>query len=173
MLFEHVSDRGFRSKYRDSGGFCPVHAKNLDAFRDGLAVAILGGDILSDILPSLKNLKKMTKTKAHCPACEETERIEREFLTFTAESSDEHFTSFFTASDGLCVPHYRLILSLVKKIPPWLKNFQESKFESLLARTKDFIEFSAWGRQDDFAKLSGKDKVVWKEIALVLRGNKD
>ncbi len=58
MLFEHVSDRGFRAKYRAAGGFCPVHAKNLDSYRDGLAVAILGYDILSDSLPSLKKTKR-------------------------------------------------------------------------------------------------------------------
>ena len=53
MLFEHVSDRGFRAQYRESGGFCPDHAKSLDAYRDGLAVAILGVDVLKDALPAL------------------------------------------------------------------------------------------------------------------------
>ncbi len=172
MLFEHVSDRGFRSKYREAGGFCPVHAKNLDSFRDGLAVAILAGDILADMLVGIKK-QKAVKPKALCPACEETSRIEREFLGFVSETSDEHFVAFFTASDGLCVPHYQLMLFHSKKIPVWIKTFQEAKFESLLARTKNFIEFSAWGRQDDFDRLSPKDRIVWKEIALVLRGNKD
>ncbi len=172
MLFEHVSDRGFRSKYRAAGGFCPTHAKNLDSYRDGLAVAILGYDILSDSLPSLKKTK-IVKSKEPCPACAETERIEREFLGFVAGSADDHFVSFFTASDGLCLPHYRLMVSLVKKLPPWLVSFHESKFTRLLERTKNFIEFSAWGRQDDFSALSERDKIVWKEIALVLRGNKD
>ena len=53
MLFEHVSDRGFRAKYRASGGFCDRHAANLESFRDGLAVAILGVDVLTTILPEL------------------------------------------------------------------------------------------------------------------------
>lgn len=172
MLFEHVSDRGFRSKYRASGGFCPVHAKHLDSFRDGLAVAILGGDILSDVLPSLKT-QKIIKPKSRCPACSETDRIEEEFLGFMAESSDTAFISFFTASDGLCVPHYRTMLTLFKKIPMWFSSFQEKKFETLLERTKNFIECSAWGRQEDFDKLSASDKIVWKEIAFALRGNKD
>lgn len=171
MLFEHVSDRGFRSRYRDSDGFCPVHAKNLESFRDGLAVAILGADILSNILPGIKK-RKVTRKKGRCPACEETERIERDFLGFVAESSEAEFTAFFTVSEGLCVPHYRLMIACVKKIPSWLSSFQEAKFDRLLARTKDFIEFSAWGRQTDFAKLSAADKVVWKELALVMRGNK-
>ena len=35
-------DRGFRARYREAGGFCARHAKSLDSYRDGLAVAILG-----------------------------------------------------------------------------------------------------------------------------------
>ncbi len=169
MLFEHVSDRGFRAKYRNAGGFCSAHSKNLDSFRDGLAVAILCCDILSNELPEFKK-KKTPAYKELCPACAETERIEREFLGFIAENADDHFISFFTASDGLCVPHYRKMLRYAKRIPPWIKEFQEEKFETLLERTRNMIEFSAWGRQEDYAKLSEKDKIVWKEIARTLRG---
>ncbi len=65
------------------------------------------------------------------------------------------------------------MVTLVKKPPPWIVSFHETKFTRLLERTRNFIEFSAWGRQDDFAGLPERDKTVWKEIALVLRGNKD
>ncbi|ULQ59594.1 DUF6062 family protein [Brucepastera parasyntrophica] len=93
MLFEHVSDRGFRAKYRNAGGFCAAHSKSLDSFRDGLAVAILSYDILSHALPLLEK-KQVPKYKGTCPACEETARIEREFLSFIAEDADAHFISF-------------------------------------------------------------------------------
>jgi len=170
MLFEHVSDRGFRSKFRDAGGFCSFHARNLDTFRDGLAVAILGADILSDALPELSK-GKAKKYKAQCPACAETDRVENEFLGFIAGTDDPRFSTFFTSSEGLCVPHYRMLLSISKRVPSWLEKFQLSKFEALLERSKNFIEYSAWGRQADFAGLSDKDKVVWKELALALRGS--
>lgn len=172
MLFEHVSDRGFRAQYRESGGFCPDHAKSLDSYRDGLAVAILGVDVLTDALPALKRRKSQVP-KGKCPACAETERVEREFLGFIASTVDDDFASFFTASGGLCLPHYRALLSSVKKAPDWLVSFQEAKFERLLERAGNFIEFSAWGRQADFAQLSDADKVVWKELALALRGRAD
>lgn len=169
MLFEHVSDRGFRAKFREAGGFCSFHARNLDTFRDGLAVAILGSDILSDALPEFSR-RKARKYKAPCPACAETERVESEFLGFIAGTEDPRFASFFTASEGLCVPHYAKLLSLSKRIPSWLEKFQLAKFDALLARSRRFIECSAWGRQDDFSALPEKDKVVWKELALALRG---
>jgi len=172
MLFEHVSDRGFRAQYREAGGFCPTHAKNLDSYRDGLAVAILGVDILTDALPALRK-RKATKPAGACPACAETERVNREFLGFLAGTSDEDFTRFFTASAGLCLPHYRKLLSTVKKVPDWLVRFQEEKFDLLLKRASAFVEFSAWGRQKDFNGLSDADKVVWKELALALRGSSD
>ena len=172
MLFEHVSDRGFRAQYREAGGFCPTHAKNLDSYRDGLAVAILGVDILTDALPALRK-RKATKPAGACPACAETERVNREFLGFLAGTTDEDFTRFFTASAGLCLPHYRKLLSIVKKVPDWLVRFQEEKFDLLLKRASAFVEFSAWGRQKDFDALSDADKVVWKELALALRGSSD
>jgi len=172
MLFEHVSDRGFRARYRSSDGFCPNHARNLESYRDGLAVAILGVDILGNIMPDLKKHKKR-KPAGICPACEETARIEREFLGFIAEMQDPSFTEFFTASGGLCVPHFRTLFSQVRKVPAWLDEFQTKKFESLLERSRTFVECSAWGRQDDFAALPEGDKVVWKEIAAVLRGSRD
>ncbi|HKL85331.1 MAG TPA: hypothetical protein VJ861_03250, partial [Treponemataceae bacterium] len=172
MLFEHVSDRGFRAKYREAGGFCSMHAKNLESYRDGLAVAILGVDILTDKLVPIKK-RKISKPKALCPACTETERIEREFLGFIAECFETSFTSIFTASDGLCLPHYSRMIQDVRKIPAWIETFQIQKFQNLLTRSKDFIEFSAWGRQSDFDRLSAADKIVWKELARTLRGNAD
>lgn len=170
MLFEHVSDRGFRAIYREAGGFCPSHARHLDSFRDGLAVAILGVDILSDILPVLKK-QKIRKYKGVCPACAETKRMEHQFLGFIAETNDPSFTSFFTASDGLCMPHYRKMVSIVRRLPGWLEEFQLSHFDSLLERSRAFVEYSAWGRQEDFKQLSDRDKIIWKELAKTLRGN--
>ncbi len=172
MLFEHVSDRGFRARYRASGGFCTAHAKNLESFRDGLAVAILGEDVLSSILPDVKR-RRFPKVKAPCPACEASWGIEREFLGYLAERTEGEFIAFFTASEGLCVPHYRSMTSRFRRIPKWLSTFHEDKFDALLERTRRFVECSAWGRQADFALLSDRDKVVWKEIARTLRGSGD
>ncbi len=172
MLFEHVSDRGFRARYREAGGFCARHAKSLDSYRDGLAVAILGVDVLTDALPAIRKGKRVSP-KGQCPACAETDRVEREFLGFIAGAEDADFTRFFTASEGLCLPHYRLLLATVRRVPAWLADFQVAKFERLLARAGNFVEFSAWGRQADFERLSPADKVVWKELALALRGTAD
>ena len=169
MLFEHVSDRGFRAKYRQAGGFCSRHAANLESFRDGLAVAILGVDILSTILPELIK-KRAPHFKGGCPACAESARVESEFLGYLGERNEEEFISLFTASDGLCVPHYRMLVRMSRKLPRWLTDFQQNKFETLLERSKRFVEYSAWGRQEDFASLDEKDRLVWKELAKTLRG---
>jgi len=40
----------------------------------------------------------------------------------------------------------------------------------LLARTSAFIQYSACGRQEEFKALSENHKVVWKELAITLRG---
>jgi hypothetical protein len=174
LLFEHVSNRGFRADFRAAGGFCNFHARNLESFRDGLAVAILDRDILEDELAAFKARKKR-KIKGICPVCEERDRIEKEYLSFLLEADGEspeerELREAFTASPGLCVPHYGKLLQSGGRVPPWLREFHESRFEALLLRTNRFIELSAYGRQDEFAALSPEDKVVWKELAVTLRG---
>jgi hypothetical protein len=187
MLFEHVSDRGFRAKFRAAGGFCNFHARNLESFRDGLAVAILGRDIMEDALDTFKSHKtaglKKRKPKGQCPVCEERDRIENEYLTFLLETTgdsgeEQELREAFTASGGLCVPHYEKLLQIGARtsgriggpVPLWLREFHENRFEALLRRTGRFIELSAYGRQDEFAALSPEDQVVWQELAKTLRG---
>jgi hypothetical protein len=92
MLFEHVSDRGFRAAYRASLGFCREHARDLESFRDGLAVAILGSDALCEYLSFLER-GKSARARGRCPACAETERVEREFLSFILSTSDPEFVA--------------------------------------------------------------------------------
>jgi hypothetical protein len=40
-----------------------------------------------------------------------------------------------------------------------------------MTRLEKFIELSAYGRQKEFAELSEKDQVVWKEAAACLNEN--
>jgi len=179
LLFEHVSDRGFRALHRAAGGFCPFHSRNLVSFRDGLAVAILGRDILEDRITSFEK-KKIWQPKGRCPICLERERIEEEYLSFLAScggdsAEEKELCAAIMASEGLCAPHYSGLLFTPKgrprTVPKWIREFHESKFKDLLGRVSQFIEFSAYGRQDEFAALSEKDQVVWKEAAAALRGS--
>jgi hypothetical protein len=177
MLFEHVSDRSFRKAHRLAGGFCEHHSRNLVSFRDGLAVAIMGRDILEDRITSFKT-RKPWKPKERCPICVERDRIEVEYLGFIAQagggSSDERDLQWaFIASEGLCAPHYGKLLERYKKIPRWIIAFHEHKFEKLIKRVNQFIELSAYGRQEEFRGLSEKDQLVWKELAVELRGTAD
>jgi len=175
-LFEHITNRGFRALYRAAGGFCSFHSRHLVSFRDGLAVAILGRDILEDRIASFEK-KSFWRPKGRCPVCVEKEKIEQEYLDFLSNSGgnsieESELRDFFTASDGLCAPHYAGLLFLPtgrkRTVPPWIRNFQEQKFKKLKTRLELFIELSAYGRQSEFAELSEKDQVVWKEAASCL-----
>jgi hypothetical protein len=175
MLFEHVSDRSFRKAHRAAGGFCGFHSRNLVAFRDGLAVAIMGRDILEERINSFKK-RLPWRPKERCPICVEQDRIEHEYLGFLAQSSGEsdderELREVFTASQGLCAPHYGRLLESFKRVPSWLVDFHEKKFDLLLKRVDAFIELSAYGRQDEFRRLSEQDQIVWKELAADLRGS--
>jgi hypothetical protein len=176
MLFEHVSDRSFRKSYRRAGGFCDYHSRRLAAFRDGLAVAILGRDILEDRIASFEK-RKAWRPKERCPVCAEQDRIENEYLGFLAgcggEGADEReLRDAFSASEGFCAPHYGKLLASFRKIPRWITEFHGKKFAELKERVDAFIGLSAWGRQEEFRGLSERDQLVWKELALVLRGRR-
>ena len=193
LLFEHVSDVPFRRLHRAAGGFCSFHSRNLISFRDGLAVAILSKDLLLDRIASFET-KKPLSFKSRCPICIERDRIEDEYLGFLAKSHGDteevqELRRIFTASDGLCAPHYSALLfnhgkksnpteglkmkSKARTIPKWLMDFHDSRYKDLLTRINNFIELSAYGRQGEFAALSEKDQLVWKEAAAALRGSAD
>jgi hypothetical protein len=181
MLFEHVSDRGFRKTHRAAGGFCDAHSQKLLSFRDGLAVAILGRDILEDRLVFFQK-RKPWRPREQCPVCAERDRIEGEYLGFLAQCEtrgvqpggegghEKELEEVFTRSEGLCAPHYGKLLETHKQLPPWLIAFHEKKFTELLKRVNTFIEFSAYGRQEEFRRLSEADQLVWKELAVNLSG---
>jgi hypothetical protein len=180
-LFEHIANRGFRALYRAAGGFCSFHSRALVSFRDGLAVAILSRDILEDRIKSFDSKSKWNP-KERCPVCIERDKIENEYLDFLRSSGgdsleERELREFFTASDGLCAPHYHDLLfknkGWGKGVPSWLKKFQEQKFKELKTRLDKFIEFSAYGREKEFAALSEKDQLVWKEAAACLNENID
>ena len=178
MLFEHISDRPFRARHREAGGFCSEHSRFLDTFRDGLAVAILSRDILEDRIAAFEKNRLWTP-RGYCPVCEERDCIEEEYLSFLAEAGGDNkeeveLRTLFIASDGLCAPHYSGLLfgpkGKSRRPPSWLKEFHEKKFRDLKARVDQFIELSAYGRQEEFGRLSEEDKLVWKEAAQALRG---
>jgi hypothetical protein len=171
LLFEHISDRKFRAEYRASGGFCREHSHALLNFRDGLAVDILGMGTLEDYITDFKK-HKIRKYKGTCPGCSQKEQIEKDFISYLTDKHEknmsEELETFFTRSDGLCVKHYAKLVTQSRNIPEWLEKFQLEKFTLLLERAQKFYQFSAWGRQKDFATLSEADKVVWKELAKTL-----
>ncbi|MCL2179507.1 MAG: DUF6062 family protein [Treponema sp.] len=179
LLFEHITNRGFRALYRAAGGFCSFHSKNLVSYRDGLAVAILARDILEDRIKGFER-RQPWRPKGRCPVCVQRDMIEQEYLDFISNAGgnsveEQELRSFFISSDGLCAPHYSGMLFTPKgakrNVPVWLKNFQEHKFNELKKRLDQFIELSAYGRQKEFAELSEKDQLVWKEAASCLSEN--
>jgi hypothetical protein len=179
MLFEHIANREFRALHRAAGGFCPYHSRNLVSFRDGLAVAILSHDILVDRICAFLRRRKWAP-RGKCPICIEKNKIEEEYLSFLSSSrgaseEERELRDIFTASAGLCAPHYSALLFSPKGwpriLPGWLKQFHEKKFGSLLERVEAFIEFSAYGREEEFNALSREDQLVWKEAAASLRGD--
>jgi hypothetical protein len=178
-LFEHITNRGFRALYRAAGGFCSYHSRSLVSYRDGLAVAILSRDILEDRIASFEK-KRPWKPEGRCPVCIESEKFEDEYLEFlcgaVGDSEEEReLREFITSSDGLCATHYHDLLFTRKgrkrTVPEWIRTFQEARFKELKARLDQFIRLSSYDWDKEFAALSEKDQLVWKEAAVCLNEN--
>jgi hypothetical protein len=140
-------------------------------------VAILGRDVLEERIISFRDHKPW-KRKERCPICVERDRIDVEYLGFLAgsggESKEEQdLRRIFTKSEGLCAPHYGKLLEGWKKIPAWITQFHDHKFAELKRRIDQFIDLSAYGRQEEFRSLEERDRLVWKELAQALRGSAD
>lgn len=170
LLFEYISDRPFRAAFRSAGGFCAEHAEKLASYRDGLAVAILYEGVLEDRLGELSRGRK-EKAAGACPVCLERERYEREYLGYLAEAQrGGELAQAFCAGWGLCLPHYRKLVDWqARRVPAWLREFQEGRYRELGKRARVFIECSAYGRQKDFEALSRQDQLVWKDLVETLR----
>ena len=143
-------------------------------------MAILGRDILEERIRAFEKLQPWAP-KGRCPVCEEKDRIEEEYLSFLAGAGGnskeaEELRQIICAGNGLCAPHYAGLLFTPKgkkrQPPAWLREFHETKFRELLARVNQFIELSAYGRQEEFSRLAERDQLVWKELAEQLRGNR-
>mgnify|MGYP001485357594 CR=1 FL=1 len=126
ILYDKISDHGFRDALVKSRGFCPKHAWRLQAEGNPLAHTLiyvhfleellLAGDFLPEtddepavsIAPrDMKAVLKTLKAEAACPLCVYQEELEeryiRSLLNFLQDSG---FSAKYAASSGVCRPHF-------------------------------------------------------------------
>jgi len=107
LLYENVTDAGFRKEWRASKGFCHRHAWMLADSQDALGIAILYQDLIGTCGPELL----AGKIAANCPVCEaENRAFDNHMGTLLQYADDDELRRAIESSEGLCVPHLRLVM---------------------------------------------------------------
>ncbi len=122
LLYERTNDYYFRSEVKDSLGFCPLHAWQLQKLGDCLSSTIIYRDLISSVADKIKAAKNKKgflarflkiegkrdyrKAKATCPVCRITKEIEKNYISVFVNSLYEpEFYYAYQKSFGLCLPH--------------------------------------------------------------------
>lgn len=203
QFYESVNEPAWRDRLRASLGFCHEHAwlavdKRLG---DALGFALIYRDVINGILTRLEDgvpyrvsrrsrfvlrripeqvrnivervLYALTPQK-HCPACQHRDEITHITLSaLVKELEVPAMADALQGSDGLCLPHLRLALELVKNVPACerLLAIHREKLESLKAELTEYI------RKNDYQFMAegfGKEGDAWlRAVGLIVAGRNE
>lgn len=182
VLYESVNDPVVRSSLRRSKGYCSEHARMLASFGDGLGVAMLYDDVLSDFVTVLnsmlaallprgrRGLREWTDHSA-CPACAvQQEARARYGACLAAAANDPDLRSALETSSGVCVPHLLFLLAHARDpaAREYLTRLHEKKYRALSNELKEFC------RKHDYCRRSegfGKESDAWRRVIRVMGGS--
>ncbi|GAB4476129.1 MAG: hypothetical protein Kow00124_17890 [Anaerolineae bacterium] len=140
LLYEYVNDIDTQAAFRAARGLCSEHAAQAAALRGYvLGVAILyrasvdealhilaaartkgaGEGVLARLLRRDAQpgpaLAAALEPSGECPACVFMAEVEDRFAGILAERlDDDRLLAAYRSSDGLCLPHFRLVLGMVR-----------------------------------------------------------
>ena len=165
-FYESVNSVAWRDELRQSFGFCHEHtwlAVN-GRLGDALGFSIISRDLVNSILKQLNEESSSSPTSGRrssmlkqilyaltprkpCPVCEHRDETTRRVLSVLVEELDQpNMTEALEASDGLCLPHLRVVLEHVKDIADCetLITIHREKLENLRAELDEFIRKSEY-----------------------------
>lgn len=176
ILYEYVTDSDTIYGFRGSRGFCNEHGWQLMNYIGGkLGAALLYQGALDEILKILgsdegknkffgrKSLAEKLAPQNDCLICQAQNRTEKTYLEiFAGYLADEKFQAAFRASDGLCLPHFRLALAQPKIDSALLTTIQRALWVKSYGDVEEFVLHSAF--------LDDKEK--WMRVVRQLCGEK-
>jgi hypothetical protein len=175
LLYENITDIGFRSKFRKQNGFCNFHSYKFFKYNDSLAILLTYKDLLVQKINEYnkKNLIIKTKKNKHkeCLICDLAKDIEQRYiLEIIDHLNDIEFKNKFIKSEGLCIQHFEFVLSKLKKIPKWFFDFQISKYKTLMDQINKSLEASNFSKSKNRPVLSIEEAGAWKKIIKIISG---
>ncbi|WP_297507437.1 DUF6062 family protein [Thermococcus sp.] len=142
ILYEHVTDPGVRTKFRESLGLCTRHAwKTLEVALGNpllgpLGVSIIYEDVLDVYLRGEREEKE-------CFLCELVREKEKTLVEALADRLEELLPEYSSSPAILCRRHYEMLVEKLKNRPELLKKLEEVQMEKLREldnRLKAFID---------------------------------
>ena len=165
-FYESVNSVAWRDELRQSFGFCHEHtwlAVN-GRLGDALGFSIISRDLVNSILKQLNEEGSSSSTsgrrmsvlkqilyaltpRKRCPVCEHRDETTRRVLSVLVEELGQpNMTDALEASDGLCLPHLRVVFEDVKDSSDCetLLTIHREKLENLRAELDEFIRKSEY-----------------------------
>jgi hypothetical protein len=120
----------------------------------------------------IESIRQIISPRKRCPACEHREEAIYTILSALLEElKKSEMTDALHASDGLCLPHWRLAMEQVKDISVHEKllNLQREKLESLRIELAEFIRKSDYQLID---KGFGAEGDAWLRVLGLVTGRR-
>ncbi|MDV3103598.1 DUF6062 family protein [Thermococcus waiotapuensis] len=142
ILYEHVTDPGVRTKFRESLGLCTRHAwKTLEVALKNPLLGPLGVSIIYE--DALDVYLRGKREEGECFLCELVREKEKILIEALAERLDELLPEYGSSQAILCRRHYAMLAEKIKDKPELLKKLEEVQMKKLMEldnRLKAFID---------------------------------
>jgi len=174
LLYENINDVGFRKKFRENCGFCNYHSYKFLSYNDGLAISLTHRDLIVDVIEKLKTKSvKYSSRKGtnKCVVCELVKETEEDYISIIIEYlDDEEFKNKLLLSKGLCVPHYKILLTKMKSLPKWLTDFHIKRYKEILSKVDRYLDSCNFSLGEKRPTLTEDEKLIWRELVKTLFG---
>lgn len=196
ILYEYVTEPEMHHMLRTSRGLCNVHGHQLAELGNALSIATLYHAILDEILKELdrstSNSKPQQRSvrrifgradntavvqaldpKQNCHVCEKNTEYEKRFVNvFTDYLSDDKLLSAYHQSDGLCLAHFKQVLSQSsnQEDSQNLINIQREIWMQLKHETSEFMRKYDFNNADELMSIEESDS--WLRVIRQVSGEK-
>jgi hypothetical protein len=190
--YELFTDVEVRQELRRSQGFCNAHTWQLAYMGATLQLAQAYRDIITDMSEQLQNagaapaatgglFRRLFESggvqkREQCPACRQKEQAEVRYIdTLRKALLVEDFYQQLSASDGLCLEHFRLSCELKLSDTPgdWLSLLRRAQLACLQRLDEQLGEMI---RKHDYHfkdEPRGPEMVSWKRAAGIVAGEEN
>jgi len=176
LLYENVNDISFRKEFLKNCGFCNYHSYKFLSYNDGLAVSLTHRDLVVDWIKRLKagSIKYSLRKKlidANCIVCRLAKEAEERYISIIIKYlDDEEFKSKFLLSEGLCIPHYEILLTKMKAPPRWFSDFHVKRYEEILSKLDRYLDSCNFSLGEKRPALANDEELIWKKVVKMLFG---